>query len=85
MSAVAATATPTDTRTHTHERAESGLSDSCCVLQDYLRKHPDCEVYTGQDETLDMKAIREQVGRVATQPLHSRSCPQRPALGKTVL
>lgn len=28
--------------------------------QDYLRKHPDCEVYQGQDETLDMKAIREQ-------------------------
>eukprot|EP01050_Picozoa_sp_SAG11_P011041 SAG11_NODE_1143_length_5699_cov_9.955000_2_plen_291_part_00 len=29
-------------------------------LQEYLRKHPDCEIYQGQDEALDMKAIREQ-------------------------
>ena len=29
-------------------------------MQDYLRKHPDCEVYDNQDESLDMKAIREQ-------------------------
>ena len=39
-----------------------------CSSQDYLRKHPDCEVYTGQDETLDMKAIREQV-----RPPHARA------------
>ena len=31
------------------------------AAQDYLRKHPDCEIYQGQDERLDMKAIREQV------------------------
>ncbi len=36
-----------------------GMLDSR-LPQDYLRKHPDCEVYNSQDESLDMKAIREQ-------------------------
>jgi hypothetical protein len=40
--------------------------------QDYLRKHPDCEVYTGQDETLDMKAIREQASQACMRDVSDK-------------